>query len=332
MTVCRRPATGRHGGARLLRPAADHGDGQPVRDPRREPRRQRGPPAGLRRAEADEAQGGDRLLRRRVEEPPVFSFKARQRLDVARRARRLRRERHGRSASSASSSAPACCARPGTCRRPGIERGRHRSAARSSRSCAGSGTSSPTSATSGCRSSSTSTSSTRPAGRSVLVSERQKAIRDRYDVTVPDPRLDFRVAAAWPSPWTRCRAANRPTSRSARRAGTASRRRPGPARLPRRPGRAGGRGRSPGRGRGPGRASRCVAQLCSSARSASRSRRGNVGRTVHAAPSTDCRRAAGGRGLRLVHPEPLVGDDAGNQCGEPVTADRGSPLKVRSST
>jgi len=32
-------------------------------------------------------------------------------------------------------------------------------------------------------------------GQTVLVSERQKAIRDRYDVTVPDPRLDFRVAA-----------------------------------------------------------------------------------------------------------------------------------------
>jgi uncharacterized protein YxjI len=32
-------------------------------------------------------------------------------------------------------------------------------------------------------------------GQTVLVSERQKAIRDRYEVTVPDPRLDFRVAA-----------------------------------------------------------------------------------------------------------------------------------------
>jgi uncharacterized protein YxjI len=32
-------------------------------------------------------------------------------------------------------------------------------------------------------------------GATVLVSERQKAIRDRYAVTVPDPRLDFRVAA-----------------------------------------------------------------------------------------------------------------------------------------
>ncbi len=33
-------------------------------------------------------------------------------------------------------------------------------------------------------------------GQVVMVSERQKAIRDRYDVTVPDPRLDFRVAAS----------------------------------------------------------------------------------------------------------------------------------------
>jgi uncharacterized protein YxjI len=33
-------------------------------------------------------------------------------------------------------------------------------------------------------------------GRLVMVSERQKAVRDRYTVTVPDPRLDFRVAAA----------------------------------------------------------------------------------------------------------------------------------------
>ena len=34
------------------------------------------------------------------------------------------------------------------------------------------------------------------SGQVVLVSERQKAIRDRYTVTVPDGRLDFRVAAA----------------------------------------------------------------------------------------------------------------------------------------
>ncbi len=33
-------------------------------------------------------------------------------------------------------------------------------------------------------------------GQPVLVVERRKSIRDRYDVTVPDPRLDFRVAAS----------------------------------------------------------------------------------------------------------------------------------------
>jgi uncharacterized protein YxjI len=33
-------------------------------------------------------------------------------------------------------------------------------------------------------------------GQVVMTSERRKAIRDRYTVTVPDPRLDFRVAAA----------------------------------------------------------------------------------------------------------------------------------------
>ena len=33
-------------------------------------------------------------------------------------------------------------------------------------------------------------------GAPVLTSERQKAVRDRYTVRVPDPRLDFRVAAA----------------------------------------------------------------------------------------------------------------------------------------
>jgi uncharacterized protein YxjI len=36
----------------------------------------------------------------------------------------------------------------------------------------------------------------RATGQTVMVSERQKAIRDRYTVTVPDPRLDFRVAAS----------------------------------------------------------------------------------------------------------------------------------------
>ncbi|MDQ3506186.1 MAG: hypothetical protein M3446_10875 [Actinomycetota bacterium] len=34
------------------------------------------------------------------------------------------------------------------------------------------------------------------SGAPVLISERQKAIRDRYTVTVPDQRLDFRVAAS----------------------------------------------------------------------------------------------------------------------------------------
>jgi uncharacterized protein YxjI len=33
-------------------------------------------------------------------------------------------------------------------------------------------------------------------GRPVLTSERQISIRDRYTVTVPDPRVDFRVAAS----------------------------------------------------------------------------------------------------------------------------------------
>lgn len=33
-------------------------------------------------------------------------------------------------------------------------------------------------------------------GRPVLTSERRKSIGDRYTITVPDPRLDFRVAAA----------------------------------------------------------------------------------------------------------------------------------------
>jgi len=35
-----------------------------------------------------------------------------------------------------------------------------------------------------------------PSGQTIMVSERQRAIRDRYDVTVADPRLDFRVAAS----------------------------------------------------------------------------------------------------------------------------------------
>ena len=33
-------------------------------------------------------------------------------------------------------------------------------------------------------------------GALAMTSERQKAVRDRYTVTVPDPRLDFRVAAS----------------------------------------------------------------------------------------------------------------------------------------
>jgi hypothetical protein len=33
-------------------------------------------------------------------------------------------------------------------------------------------------------------------GQPVLSSERRKAIRDRYVVDVPDPRVDFRVAAS----------------------------------------------------------------------------------------------------------------------------------------
>lgn len=33
-------------------------------------------------------------------------------------------------------------------------------------------------------------------GAPVLTSERQRTIRDRYTVTVPDPRMDFRVAAS----------------------------------------------------------------------------------------------------------------------------------------
>jgi uncharacterized protein YxjI len=33
-------------------------------------------------------------------------------------------------------------------------------------------------------------------GTTVLTSERQRSVRDRYTVTVPDPRLDFRVAAS----------------------------------------------------------------------------------------------------------------------------------------
>ena len=35
-----------------------------------------------------------------------------------------------------------------------------------------------------------------PAGRPVMSVEREFSMRDRYSVTVPDPRLDFRLAAA----------------------------------------------------------------------------------------------------------------------------------------
>ncbi|MCW2705243.1 MAG: hypothetical protein JWQ37_3238 [Blastococcus sp.] len=70
------------------------------------------------------------------------------------------------------------------------------SGARSSRFSAESGTSSPTSATSGCRFIFHFDFVDTETGQTVLVSERQKAIRDRYEVTVPDSRLDFRVAAS----------------------------------------------------------------------------------------------------------------------------------------
>lgn len=33
-------------------------------------------------------------------------------------------------------------------------------------------------------------------GQPVMTSERRKSITDRYVITVPDPRLDFRVAAS----------------------------------------------------------------------------------------------------------------------------------------
>lgn len=33
-------------------------------------------------------------------------------------------------------------------------------------------------------------------GATLMTSERQRSVRDRYTVTVPDPRLDFRVAAS----------------------------------------------------------------------------------------------------------------------------------------
>jgi hypothetical protein len=124
----------------------------------------------------------------------VFSFKARQTFDV--RASTTSSTRAAtRWAGSRRSSGRACCARPGSCRRPG---------------------------------STPSAGSAVPfiailrrvwdfipwlgdiwmpfvfhfdfvdttTGATVMVSTRQKAIRDRYTVTVPDPRLDFRVPAS----------------------------------------------------------------------------------------------------------------------------------------
>ena len=94
---------------------------------------------------------------------PVFSFKARQRLDV--HAEHDVLDEHGTPLGWFKKEFGASLLRStwhlsgaGSSTRPG------RSAGRSSRSCAASGTSSPTSATSGCRSSSTSTSSTRSPG------------------------------------------------------------------------------------------------------------------------------------------------------------------------
>jgi hypothetical protein len=159
--------------AGLLRESADHDDGQPVRDPRREPRRHRGSAHGVRR---------------------VFSFKARQRLDV--HAEHDILDEGGRPLGWFKKDFAASLLRSTWhLSGPGIDAvGQER----------------------------------RPllailrriwdfipwlgevwvpfvfhfdfvdtrTGAIVLVSERQKAIRDRYAVTVPDPRLDFRVAAS----------------------------------------------------------------------------------------------------------------------------------------
>ena len=124
----------------------------------------------------------------------MFSFKARQRLDV--HAEHDVFDEGGQPARllQQGSSAPACSGRPGTC----PPRGSRPSAANAARSIA----------------------ILRriwdfipylgdvwvpfvfhfdfvdkATGQPVMVSERMKAIRDRYEVTVPDPRLDFRVAA-----------------------------------------------------------------------------------------------------------------------------------------
>src|SRR3954451_7851627 len=178
----------------VLRHAADHPHGEPVRDPGGEPGRHRGCADGVRGAEADEAQGGDQILHRRVEGPPGLLVQG---APAARRARPARRPRRGRPGDRLLQQAvrrqPAALdVEPGV---PGIDAvGRERN----------------------------------PfiavlrriwdlipylgdvwvpfvfhfdfldtaTGQPVMSSERIWAVRDRYDVTVQDPRLDFRVAAA----------------------------------------------------------------------------------------------------------------------------------------
>ena len=105
--------------AALLRPPEDHLDGQPVRDPRRDPGRPGGAAAGLRPAEAVEVQGGGHLLHRRVAPPRGVLLQGPPGPRRARRARRVRRVRAARSAGSRRSSGPACCAPPGGSPRPG---------------------------------------------------------------------------------------------------------------------------------------------------------------------------------------------------------------------
>jgi hypothetical protein len=51
-------------------------------------------------------------------------------------------------------------------------------------------------------------------GAPVLTSERRKAVRDRYDVTVHDPGWTSGWPRRWPWRWTRCRAADRARGRS----------------------------------------------------------------------------------------------------------------------
>ena len=115
----------------------------------------------------------------------VFSFKARAVMDLN-AGYDVFDEAHQQIGFFRKDFGPACCARRSTSRvratpAPG------RSAARRRRSCAGSRTSRS------CRS--TSTTST-PDGQPLLSVERQGSVRDRYTVRVPDPRVDFRVAAA----------------------------------------------------------------------------------------------------------------------------------------